>query len=193
MRISIFRHSAILYRSHRIPPSITFPSFCCFYKTVSRKFKHGDSIKLNVIVPPFGETQVVKCKTTKELHEFVGVYKGVLKSLNPPEVILPGDYTDISPSAIYEIISPFFSSMEEERQHRQTSDKAFEEKSRAAMIRYLNDHKLSFHDLGREIKVSGKIVAEWEGVFELEDGQLWFLESKHCVTTVCCAVAFHPT
>jgi len=26
-----------------------------------------------------------------------------------------------------------------------------------------------------------KIVAEWEGVFELEDGEIWFLECKDCV------------
>src|SRR5947208_10346790 len=91
-------------------------------------------------------------------------------------VIHHADYSKLSPSMTYEVVSPFFGSMMEECQHRQISDKAFEQKSREAMVHYLHNHKLPFHELDRVIEVAGEIVAEWEGVFELEDGQVWFLE-----------------
>lgn len=182
--------TVILGSLRRISPSTTFPSPRCFLKTVSDKFKHGDRIALNVIVPP-GKKRLVKCQTTNELQDFVKVYKGTLRIVNTDEVILPTLYSDVSPFMTYEIESPFFESMKDERHHRQISDKAFEQKSYEAMIRYFDDHKISFHELNRIIKVAREIVAEWEGVFELEDGQVWLLESKHCVTAVCHPLTFH--
>jgi len=75
--------------------------------------------------------------------------------------------------------------MKDEFHHRQIFDKGFGQKSHGAMIRYLDEHKLSFHELDRVIKVGEETVAEWEGVFELQDGHVWLLECKHCITTVC--------
>ena len=65
-----------------------------------------------------------------------------------------------------------------------THDDLLEDKSRQALSRYLGEQGFSFRELDRIIEVDGKTVAEWEGVFELEDGEIWFLECKHCVSTV---------
>ena len=82
--------------------------------------------------------------------------------------------------------------MNDERQHRQIADKAFEDKSRQALIRYLEEQRFLFHELDRVIKVDGKSIAEWEGVFELEGGSwMWFLECKHCVSTVFYPINIH--
>ena len=81
----------------------------------------------------------------------------------------------------------------DERQHRQVADKCFEDKSRQALSRYLGEQEFSFRQLDRIIEVDGKTVAEWEGVFELEDGGIWFLECKHCISTVSYPVHLHLT
>lgn len=144
------------------------------------KFNHGDSVSLILVVPPSKETQVLECETTDELTRFIKLYKGELTTLSKngsTKIIPPSKYSEVSPSTVYEIKSPFFTSIDEDRRHY----KAFEDKSRLALIRYLDEHQRSFHELNRVIKVDGRIVAEWEGVFELESGEVWFLECKHCV------------
>lgn len=180
--------AAMFGRRCLIASSATYHCPRHFVRNVSNKFKHGNSIELKVTVPPEGKMRIVECETTDELYDFVRIYKGALCAVNADgisKVILPRNYSNISPSTTYEIESPFFASMREERHHRQISDKAFEQKCREAMIRYLADHKLSFHELDRSIQNAGEIVAEWEGVFELEDGRVWCLECKNCVTPVC--------
>jgi hypothetical protein len=155
-------------------------------KATSNKFTHGDLIRLTVIAPTSKEPQILMCQTTDELAQFVKVYKGALAVLGADgiKIIPPSKYSELSPSTIYEIISPFFTFMKDELQHRQVADKAFEDKSRQALTRYLKEQRFSFHELDRVIKADGKIIAEWEGVYELEGGGIWFLECKHCISTV---------
>jgi len=164
-------------------------------KSTSNKFTHGDSIRLTVIAPTSKEPQILMCKTTDELTQFIKVYKGALAVLSADgiKIIPPSKYPELSPFTIYEIISPFFTSMKDERQHRQVADKAFEDKSRQALTRYLKEQRFSFRELDRVIKMDGKIIAEWEGVYELEGGGIWFLECKHCVSTVCNPLNPHLT
>lgn len=80
------------------------------------------------------------------------------------EIIPPSKYSEVSPSIIYEIIVPLFNSMKDEHQHRQVADKAFKEKSRQALTRYLEEQQFSFRELDRVIKADDRIIAEWEGV-----------------------------
>lgn len=170
--------------SHRTFETLKAPS----------KFEHGESIRLTIMVPSSKEPQILRCQTTDQLSRFVEVYKGALAVLgvDGTEIIPPSKYSEVSPSTIYEIISPFFASMKDERQHPQAADKAFEDKSRQALTRYIKEQQFSFHELGRTIKVDGSLIAEWEGVYELEGGGIWFLECKHCVSTVVNPVYLHP-
>jgi hypothetical protein len=156
-------------------------------KTTSDKFKYGDSIMLRLIVPPSKEPQVLQCQTTEELVELVKTYEGILTEFGADrfsKIIPRSKYFEVSPFVTYEIFSPYFTDMTDERQHRQIADKAFEDKSRQALTRYLEEQGFSFRELDRVIKVDGKLIAEWEGVFELEDGGIWFLECAFCVSTV---------
>jgi len=164
-------------------------------KPTSNTFKHGDSIKLTMVVPSSKEPQILRCQTTDQLSRFIKVYKGELAVLSADgtEIIPPSKYSEVSPSTIYEIISPFFTSMKNELQHRQVADKAFEDKSRQALTRYMEAQGFSFRELDRVFKADGKIIAEWEGVFELESGAIWFLECKHCVSIVFYPVNLHLT
>jgi len=161
----------------------------------SNRFHHGESITLSVIVPTSKDPQLFDYETTDELAEHVKLYRGLLSvyTANRTKFIPFSKYAKLSPSITYQILSPFFGSMQDERQHRQVADKAFEDKSRKALLRYLEEQQYSFRELSRVVKVDGKIVAEWEGVFELEGGEIWFLECKHCVTIVFYPVNLHLT
>ena len=149
-----------------------------------------------LIVPSSKEPTLLRCRTTDQLTDFVKLYKGQLSERGSDgftEIIPRSKYSEVSPSVIYEIISPFFTSLGGERHHWQVTDKAFEEKSREALIRYLKEEQFVFRELSRLIKVDGDIIAEWEGVFELEGDEIWFLECKHCVTTVFYHINLHLT
>jgi hypothetical protein len=53
------------------------------------------------------------------------------------------------------------------------------------MITFMNNEGMAFNELDRVIKDGEKVIAEWEGVFEVDDGQrVYFLECKHRVTAV---------
>jgi hypothetical protein len=83
-----------------------------------------------------------------------------------------------------EIVSPFFTAKEEERHHHQIHDKAIEQKSRAAIIAYQNSMPdKQFTEINRcIIGKDGKVAHEWEGVWECDDGTVWFLACKHQMT-----------
>jgi len=130
---------------------------------MSNKFKHGDLIKLALIVPSSKEPTLLRCRTTDQLRDFVKLYKGELAERGSDgftEIIPQSKYSEVSPSVIYEIISPFFTSLGDERHHWQVADKAFEDKSREALIRYLEEEQFVFRELSRVIKVDGDIIAE---------------------------------
>ena len=155
--------------------------------TGSKWFNTSNAISLRMILPPSKDPEIVHCEDTDSLVNFVKTYKGTLCAIRPDgssEIVPPAKYCEISPSTLYKVVSPFFGAMSDERLHRQIADKAFEQKSREAMIHYLDEHQLPFHELDRIIKVDGKPIAEWEGVFQLASGNIWFLECKHCVSIV---------
>ena len=53
------------------------------------------------------------------------------------------------------------------------------------MITFMNNAGMAFNELDRVIKDGDRIVAEWEAVFEDDDGKgVYFLECKHRVTAV---------
>ena len=64
-----------------------------------------------------------------------------------------------------------------------TCSKKFEENSRYAMIDYMKEQGMAFKELDRIIRDGSRVVAEWEGIFEV-DGRVFFLECKHKVTNV---------
>jgi len=171
------------HQSHPNLPSLNTPP----------KFIHGSPIALNVIVPPSVEPQVVIASTTEEIGDLVQSYRGILRgpgTNGTTELILRSRYPELSPSEIYEIVSPYFTSVAEERHHRQVADKAFEEKARNGLIKFVDDKGLKYRELDRTVTKDGKPVAEWEGILELDSGQVLFLECKHCVTSVLYPINF---
>jgi hypothetical protein len=75
--------------------------------------------------------------------------------------------------------------MQNVQHYEQVSDKGFKEKSRKALTTYMNKEGIAFNELNRVIKDSDRVVAEWEGVFEVDGVQsLYFLECKHKMTAV---------
>jgi len=53
------------------------------------------------------------------------------------------------------------------------------------MITSMNNAGMAFNELARVVKDEERVVAEWEGVFEFDDGQwVYFLKCKHRMTAV---------
>jgi len=99
--------------------------------------------------------------------------------------MMPPDHKALSPLQTYEVFSPFSMPMQNIQHYEQISDKGFEEKSRKALITYMNQEGIAFNELNRVIQDGDRVVAEWEGVFEVDGGQhLYFLECKHKMTAV---------
>ena len=163
-------------------------------KTKSNKFVSGNSISLNLIVPPSKEPQIVAFPTTDELADFVKLHKGLLAVLDKDgtnSIVRRSQYSEVSPFTTYNIISPYFTSFEDKFRHHQVADKTFEDKSRDALVRYLKEKGYSFRELDRIIMVGKDTIAEWEGIFELENGETWFLECQHCVSMVFYRINLH--
>ena len=89
----------------------------------------------------------------------------------------------LSPNAIYLVSSPYFP-MAKEPRYSKNSARAFEDKSRHAIIRYLVSTGLKFNEPERVIKDDGRDVAEWEGVFESDENTILVLECKHTIRSV---------
>lgn len=163
----------------------------------SSGFTHGSPISLNLIIPPSIQPQVVIASTIGELDDLVKkTYRGTLRSSDSngtTRIILRSCYPELSPTEIYEIVSPYFNAEKEDRLHHQLADKAFEEKSRNCLFKFLNDKGIKYRELDRTIKKDGKTVAEWEAIVETDSGQIMLLECKHCVTSVLYSLTFSNT
>lgn len=64
--------------------------------------------------------------------------------------------------------------MEDKLHHHQVADKAFEDKSHEALVRYLKQKEYSYRELDRKIMIGKDTIAEWDGIFELENGEIGF-------------------
>jgi hypothetical protein len=154
-------------------------------------FVHGSPLRLKIIVPPLKTEEVHDFSTPRGLALYVNAFHGVLRQLPSPsapekipKLLEHDELKHVKPSEKYEIVSPFWGAMDERRTDSQIADKAFESKSRVALMSYLYDQNIVFEELGREMKRDGVTVCEWEGVFRLMSGEVIFLECKHRMTMV---------
>jgi hypothetical protein len=144
-------------------------------------------IEFKLLFPDTEYPQSQQFTDPESLVQFVRSFNGslrLIKDNSSPMIISPYQYKDLNPELVYEIFSPMFRPAAKERLHSQVSDKSFEDKSRAALIRFLNQDTLEYTELDRIVKDGDRIVAEWEGIFEVEGDAVYLLECKHCVTVV---------
>jgi hypothetical protein len=152
---------------------------------------HGVSgpqkLSLNLIVPPSREVETISFGDMTALIDYLSTFNGSLctiDSAGQKEIIPRKQYKALSPLQTYEIHSPFFMPIKSVQHYEQVSDKAFEDKARKAMITFMNNAGMAFNELDRVIKDGERVVAEWEGVFEVDGQGVYFLECKHRVTAV---------
>lgn len=154
-------------------------------------FRHSSPLRLNIIVLPLRKVHVNDFNTPRALALYINAFHGILRQLPsstaPDEVskfLDPDDLKDVKSSETYEIVAPYWQTVGEHRTHSQIADKAFESKSRLALINYLHRQNIVFDELDREMKRDGVTVCEWERVFRLATGEPIFLECKHRMTMV---------
>ena len=171
----IGRHLHHLHHNHKLNGKSHFPSS-------SKKFS------LNLIIPPSREVEKISFGNMTAFLNYLRTYNGSLctmDSAGEKTIIPPQQYKALSPFETYEIDSPFFMPIRSVQHYEQISDKAFEDKSRNAMITFMTNMGIAFKELDRVIMDGEKVVAEWEGVFEVNDGHgVFFLECKHRMTAV---------
>jgi len=153
-------------------------------------FVHGSPLRLKIIVPPLRHLDVNDFDAPEALAHYIDSFHGILRELpsstaadQTPKILGHNALKYVTPSETYEILSPFWQAVDEHRTHSQIADKAFESKSRLALMSYLQRRNIVFEEL-EQIKRDGVTVGEWEGVFRLATGELIFLECKHRMTLV---------
>ena len=145
------------------------------------------TFELNLIIPPSTSVETISFHDERALTHFLRACNGSLYYVdsNGKRQMMPPDHKALSPLQTYEVFSPFSMPMQNIQHYEQISDKGFEEKSRKALITYMNQEGIAFNELNRVIQDGDRVVAEWEGVFEVDGGQhLYFLECKHKMTAV---------
>jgi hypothetical protein len=154
----------------------------------SRCPSRSQEFSLNLIVPPSTEVERISFDNETALIGFLRSLNGSLfttTSAGEKKIISEKRYKALSPLQTYEVYSPLFPQITNVQHYEQISDKGFEDKSRQAMITFMNNAGMAFNEIDRVIKDGANVVAEWEGVFEVDDGKgVYFLECKHRVTAV---------
>lgn len=175
------------------PKRITFPSHLQRFHpppvlSLSSNAKvnpPSSPISLKLVTPDSKEPEIYRFGDASALNTFVKSYGGSLRGplSNRYTVISARDYSSLTPDRVYEIVSPYFKAVDEQRHHNQNADKAFKSKARHALVKYLNEAGINYEEMEREIKCGKDAVAEWEGIFTIDGGVL-FLECKNAITDV---------
>ena len=147
------------------------------------------SITLSLVVPPSLKPELWDFESVEEIKDLIKSQRAILRgpsSKNPGHytTIPPRQYSTLSPSITYEVLTPGWAGYQGEYHHMQVSDKAFEDKSRLALIANMEKQGLKFRELDRIITGPANTVAEWEGIFDVFPDRLFLLECKHSVSGV---------
>jgi hypothetical protein len=143
-------------------------------------------LELKLIIPPSTTAETVSFQNERGLTLFLRSLNGSLSFLDPNgKRRIVSEYKTLSPLETYNVFSPFSMPMQNIQHYEQASNKGFEDKSRRTLVTYMAKEGIEFTELNRVIKDKDNLVAEWEGVFEIEDGrEVYFLECKHRMTAV---------
>ena len=92
----------------------------------------------------------------------------------------------IDPSIVYEVAGSGLPSREKGSmiQREQIWDTVFERKAALALKEALKKEDPKVLELPRVVKEKGRTVSEWEGIYQLSDGCIVFLEAKYRMTMV---------
>jgi hypothetical protein len=136
------------------------------------------------------EVQKMSFESKKALVRYLG--DGALCTVDAtgePMIIDPDKYQDLSPGNIYTIATPYHAS-KNVQYYLQTCDKMFANKSREAMLHFMNDAGMVFKELDRIIKDGERVIAEWEAVFEVDGHGVFFLECRHKMIEVSTSLSY---
>jgi len=135
------------------------------------------------------------------LTKWVSTYKRAALKAFPSttqkeEILSEDQYSSLDVDRVYGISSPLHTEEVTDLRHNQIADRAFEEKCRLAVSRYLISQGLDIQDRERTLyeNVLGwnathmppkpNAAIEWEGLWMDGDGIYYLLECKHFMTLV---------
>ena len=153
-------------------------------------------MNLQILEPNEPATVTRRFDTPEALKIYVSAHKrAVLKALSTPTaaetIIHPSAYSALDPSRTYFIYAPLHTEESVDIRHHQVTDRAFEEKSRLVLARFLKSQGLKVVECSRELykldsveNAKRNAVIEWDGCWTDEVGMYYVLECKHFMSAV---------
>ncbi len=129
-------------------------------------------------------------KSAEAITRFLSEPKQFLLDPETGHAIHPDQVKKIDPNVIYEVAGsglpyPEKGNPEKGMTREQVWDCVFEEKTALALKKVLEREDPKVTELPRVVKNGGgNTVHEWEGIYQLSDGRIVFLETKFRMTKV---------
>lgn len=123
--------------------------------------------------------------SAKEITAFLSTPKQFLIDPITGKIIRPDQVDKINPEVIYDVAGSGLPYREKGLSREQVWDRVFEGKTALALKETLENDDPKLMKLPRVIKdEAGKYVSEWEGLYQLSDGGIVFLETKFRMSKV---------
>ncbi len=150
----------------------------------------GYPVTLRLIFPSWRTATSHDFKSAEAITRFLSEPKQFLLDPESGHAIHPDQVEKIDPNVIYEVAGsglPYFDKGNSEKgmTREQVWDSVFEKKTALALKKVLEKDDPNVIELPRVIKNGGGVtVSEWEGIYQLSDGRMVFLEAKFRMTKV---------
>jgi len=149
----------------------------------------GYPVTLRLIFPSWRMATSHDFKSAEAITRFLSEPKQFLLDPESGHAIHPDQVEKIDPDVIYEVAGsglpyPEKGIPEKGTRRDQVWDCVFEKKTALALKKVLEEDDPKVTELPRVINGEGNAVSEWEGIYQLSDGRIVFLEAKFRMTKV---------
>jgi len=150
----------------------------------------GYPVTLRLIFPSWRMATSHEFKSAEAITRFLSDPKQFLLDPETGYAIHPDQVEKIDPNVIYEVAGsglpyPEKGNHEKGISREQAWDSVFEKKTALALKKVLEEEDPTVTELPRVVKNGGgNAVSEWEGIYQLSDGRIVFLETKFRMTKV---------
>lgn len=137
-------------------------------------------VTLRLQYPYYDTPTLAVFPSYQKITDYLLMYRHFLIEQLSGRLILPDQVDQIDPDRIYDVGGTGLPFHENGLMREQVWDRVFETKTALALKEALERKDPNVTELPRVIKgKSGKEVGEWDGVYELSDGCVVFLETKY--------------
>jgi hypothetical protein len=142
-------------------------------------------VTLRLKYPSWDVTASAEFSSAEEITAFLSTPKQFLIDPVTGDLIRPSQVAKIDPNIVYDVGGSGMPYREKGLSREQVWDAVFERKTAFVLKEGLEAEDSNLIELPRVIKGAAKEdVSEWEGVYQLSDGSVVFLEAKYRMSEV---------